>query len=84
MELQARAGMRIGEVLRLTPNDIEGVKVTIRNPKSGREQETVFLTRRISERLRNYISDRNIGSDERIFPLSYNGARLVVKRAGTP
>ena len=42
LELQARAGMRIGEVLKLTPKEIDGVKVTIRNPKSGREQETVF------------------------------------------
>jgi integrase len=82
LELQARAGMRIGEVLKLTPNDVDGVKLIIRNPKSGREQETVFVTKRISERLRNYIRDRGISSDERIFPLSYNGARLVVKRAG--
>jgi integrase len=82
LELQARAGMRIGEVLKLTPNDIDGVKVIIRNPKSGREQETVFVTKRISERLRNYIRDRSISPDERIFPLSYNGARLVVKKAG--
>ncbi len=42
----------------------------------------MFITRRISERLRNYIKDRNIGLDERVFPMSYNGARLVVKRAG--
>ena len=82
LELQARGGMRIGEVLKLMPNDIDGVKVIIRNPKSGSEQETVFITRRISERLGNYIRDRKIGPDERIFPLSYNGARLVVKRAG--
>jgi integrase len=83
LELQARGGMRIGEVLKLTPNDIDGVKVMIRNFKSGREQEIVFITKRISERLRSYIRDRSIGSnDERIFPLSYNGARLVVKRAG--
>ena len=82
LELQARAGMRIGEVLKLTPSDIDGVKVRIRNPKSGREQETVFITRRISERLRNHIRDLNIAPSERIFPMSYNGARLVVKRSG--
>jgi integrase len=82
LELQARAGMRIGEVLKLTPNDIDGVKVTIRHPKSGREQETVFIARRISERLRDYIKDQNIGLDERVFPMNYNGARLLVKRAG--
>jgi integrase len=42
LELQARGGMRIGEVLNLTPADINGVKVIIRNPKSGNEQEIVF------------------------------------------
>jgi integrase/recombinase XerD len=82
LELQAGAGMRIGEVLKLTPNDIDGVKVTIRNPKSGREQETVFITRRISERLNSYVRDLRIDSSEQIFPMSYNGARLVVKRSG--
>ena len=84
LELQARARMRIGEVLKLTPKDIDGVRVRITNPKSGREQETVFITRRISERIRNYIRDQNIGPDERIFPMSYNGARLAVKRAERP
>jgi integrase len=74
--------MRIGEVLKLTPNDVDGVKLIIRNPKSGRKQETVFVTKRISERLRNYNRDRGMSFDERIFPLSYYGARLVVKRAG--
>ena len=82
LELQARGGMRIGEVLKLTPNDIDDVRVIIRNPKSGSEQETVFITKRISERLRNHFSDQRIGPDERIFPLSYNGARLVVQKAG--
>ncbi len=82
LELQARGGMRIGEVLKLTPNDIDDVRVLIRNPKSGNEQETVFITKRISERLRNYIRDQKIGPDERIFPLSYNGARLIVRKAG--
>jgi integrase len=41
----------------------------------------VFITKRISERLRNYIRDQKIGPNERIFPLSYNGARLVVRKA---
>jgi len=82
LELQARGGMRIGEVLKLTPADINGVKVIIRNPKSGNEQEIVFITKRISERLRNYVRDQGIGPDERIFPISYGGARLVVRKAG--
>jgi len=82
LELQARGGMRIGEVLNLKPNDVDGVKVTLRNPKSGREQEIVFITKRISERLRDYIRNQGFGPDERIFPITYNGARLVVHKAG--
>ena len=34
----ARGGMCIGEVLKLTPDDIAGQKLIIRGPKSGREQ----------------------------------------------
>lgn len=82
LELQARGVMRIGEVLKLKPNDVDGVKVTLRNPKSGREQEIVFITKRISERLRDYIRNQGFGPDERIFPITYNGARLVVHKAG--
>ena len=82
LELQARGGMRVGEVLKLKPNDVDGVRVTLRNPKSGREREIAFITKRISERLRDYVRDQGIGPDERIFPITYNGARLVVLKAG--
>jgi len=40
----ARGGMRIGEVLKLTPDDIAGQKLLHRDPKSGREQEFIFAT----------------------------------------
>jgi len=40
----ARGGMRIGEVLKLTPDDIAGQKLLHRDPKSGREQEFIFTT----------------------------------------
>ena len=43
LELMARSGMRIGEVLKLTPMDIDDRKAIIRDPKSGRETEAVFL-----------------------------------------
>jgi len=43
LELMARGGMRIGEVLKLTPIDIEDRKLTLRTPKSGKEQEIVFI-----------------------------------------
>jgi integrase/recombinase XerD len=36
LELMARGGMRISEVLKLTPADIEDRKLILRDPKSGR------------------------------------------------
>ena len=38
LELQARSGMRIGEVLGLRASDVNGRRLTIRRPKSGRSK----------------------------------------------
>ena len=43
LELMARSCMRVGEVLKLKPHDIEDRKVIIRDPKSGKEIEVAFL-----------------------------------------
>lgn len=56
-ELLARGGMRIGEVLKLTPADIDGIKIILLQPKSGWDKEVVFIPKRVSERLRNYVKD---------------------------
>ena len=82
LELMARGGMRIGEVLKLTPEDISGQKLLIRDPKSGREQEVIFITQKIADRLREYINSKNIEFNQRIFPISYEAARSMVKKAG--
>jgi integrase len=39
LELTARGGMRVGEVLKLTPRDVHDRKLTLRDPKSGKERE---------------------------------------------
>jgi len=71
--------MRIGEVLKLTPEDISGQKLLIRDPKSGREQEVIFITQKIADRSREYINSKNIAINQRIFPISYEAARYVKK-----
>ena len=43
LELMARGGMRIGEVLKLRPKDIQESKLMINDPKSGKEYEYVFI-----------------------------------------
>ena len=82
LELMARSGMRIGEVLKLTPSDIENRKAIIKDPKSGREAEAVFLPQKVADRLRRYISEKAIEPDARIFPLTYAAAWLIVIKAG--
>ena len=52
LELMARSCMRIGEVLKLTPLDIDDRKAIIREPKSGKEVEVVFLPQKVADRLR--------------------------------
>ena len=82
LELMARSGMRVGEVLKLRSMDIEDRKAIIRDPKSGREAEVVFLPQKVADRLRNYINENEIKPDAKIFPLTYAAARLIVIKAG--
>ncbi len=82
LELMARSGMRVGEVLKLRPMDIEDRKAIIRDPKSGGESEVVFLPQKVSDRLRSYIKENEIEPDARIFPITYAAARLIVIKAG--
>jgi len=49
LELMARGGMRIGEVLNLKPMDVNERKLIIRDPKSGREHEVVFIPQKIAD-----------------------------------
>ena len=82
LELMARGGMRVGEVLKITPNDVEDRKIFLRDPKSGKEMEVVFIPKKVADRLKEYIRDKGIKSDERIFPITYSAARMAVIKAG--
>jgi integrase len=82
LELMARGGMRVGEVLQLTPRDVQERKLVLRQPKSGKESEPVFIPKKVADRLRQYIREEDIRADQRIFPLTYAGARWVVVNAG--
>ena len=81
LELMARGGMGIGEVLQLTPSDIEDRKLAFRSPKSGGEREIVFIPQEVADRLRKCINAKRIGADERVSPISYTAGRRVVNKA---
>lgn len=82
LELMARGGMRIGEVLSLTPGDIQESSLTIQNPKSGKAEEPVYVPRKILVRLSEYAKAKDISTNDRIFPISYVAAWSMVKKAG--
>jgi integrase len=78
----ARGGLRVGEALKLTPADIEDRKLILKAPKSGRDQEVVFIPQKVAQRLSEYVREKPIQPEERIFPIGYAAARLIVKKAG--
>ncbi|MBT8362132.1 MAG: site-specific integrase, partial [Deltaproteobacteria bacterium] len=67
LELMARGGMRIGEVLSITLGDIQECSLTIQNPKSGRAEEKVYVPRKILVRLSDYVKTHNFSTNDRIF-----------------
>ncbi len=82
LELMARGGMRIGEVLKLRVIDVDERKLFLIDPKSGRQNEIVFIPQKVSVRLKEYIREKGLESTQRIFPIGYTGAREMVRKAG--
>jgi integrase/recombinase XerD len=82
LELMARGGMRIGEVLNLRPRNIEDRKIIIEEPKSGKEAEVVFIPQKVADRLMEYTRLKEIKTDQYIFPITYSAARRMVNRSG--
>jgi integrase len=82
LELQARCGMRIGELLGLKVSDISDRKIIIREPKSGKESEVAFMPEQIAKRMSEYIAIKELRQDDKIFPICYSTARTLIMRLG--
>jgi len=82
VELMARGGLRVSEALRLRGKDVEDQKLVLRSPNSGKEQKVVFIPQKVALRLKEYIREKEIDPEERIFPMGYSAARIVVRQAG--
>jgi integrase/recombinase XerD len=82
LELQARCGLRIGEVLNLRACDISGRKIVIRDPKSGRDAEVAFMPEHIAVRLVEYFAAQQLSPDDRVFPIGYTTVRRLVMGLG--
>jgi integrase/recombinase XerD len=78
-----RTGVRVSEVINVTPKDIEyknGV-VNIRKAKGGR-QRRVPLDRDTLKMLSDYVSALNIPEDQPVFPIQRNRVFSIVKKYG--
>jgi integrase/recombinase XerD len=82
LELMARGGMKVGEVLKLTPADILDRKLILNDTKSGKDQEMIFIPQKIARRLKEYVRIQKIAPNQMIFPICYGVARAMVKKAG--
>jgi len=82
LELQARCGLRVGEVLNLKVSDVSQRKLMLQEPKSGREVEVAFMPEHIAVRLANYIASRNLSPNDRVFGICYTTARNLVTKLG--
>ncbi len=80
LELQARCGLRIGEVLKLKAADVLDRKLLIREPKSGKESEMAFMPEQIAKRLADYITINNLGPNDRLFPICYSTVRSLIRK----
>jgi integrase len=78
LELQARCGLRIGELLKLRVSDVSDRKLTIIEPKSRKDSEVAFMPEQIANRLHDYIQDKQLSPDEQIFPICYSTARSII------
>lgn len=82
LELQARCGLRIGELLKIKVSDVTERTITLRQPKSGRDAEVAYMPENISRKLVEYAKEKNLQADDRIFPICYSTARSLIKRLG--
>ena len=82
LELQSRCGARIGEVLKIRVKDIDGRKIIVQNPKSGKEREAIFMPEQVADRLRVYIQEKALREQDRVFNLSYATARKMINKLG--
>jgi len=82
MELQARCGLRIGEVLKLRAQNISDRKLILENPKSGKDEETAFMPAQMGKRLLDYVNNKKFIPTDRIFPICYSTARTMVRKSG--
>lgn len=82
LELQARCGLRVGELLKIKVSDVSERTITLREPKSGKEAELAYMPENVSRKLAEYVKEKDLQGESRVFPICYSTARSLVRRLG--
>ena len=82
LELQARCGLRIGELLKIKVSDVTDRTIILREPKSGKEAEIAYMPENVSRKLAEYIKEKSFQSENRVFPICYSTARSLIRKLG--
>ena len=79
IELMLLTGIRVSEVLGITPDDIDFRNRTIRIHGKGSRDRTVYPPRELLYDLRDYIADKGIERQNRIFPVTRQRVFAIIK-----
>ena len=59
--------MPVCQVLKLAAIDVDDQKLLIRNPRSGKELEGVFIPKKLADRLKDYLKTRSAEETREFF-----------------
>jgi len=82
LELQARCGLRIGELLKIRVSDVSDRTLVLRDHKSGKEAEIAYMPENVSRKLSEYVKENALQGEDRIFPICYSTARALIQGLG--
>lgn len=74
------AGLRVGELLKLRPRDVEFRVLTLIQPKSGRDKEYAVIPEVVAIKLREHIRTNSIRPDNPIFPTTRSVVGKLLRR----
>ena len=72
-------GLRVSDILQLTPNKIKGSQLTIVEKKTNKQQVRQISTN-VYSKLMDYCLDNNIKSNELIFKITERNVQKVLKK----
>ena len=79
LELEASLGIRIGDILKLTPGNFKGDKLATKEDKTGKVQYRT-INREVSEYVKDYALENGIKPNQELFNITVRAVQKQLKR----